>query len=181
MFLNHLMEVPPFSTWVKYSIVVAIKNGYVIKKDVVHISKPPTLEAKSYQVMWAFGYHIHVSSVGKHLTTCGNGMATNFEEECVLRPNDKNLMLAKLEYMGWVEEISKQNFGVLKMVVLFCNLVKANYTRNNVTVKRNEYGFIIVNFTSLIPISNQSFVFLLHVEQFYFFSDPKERGWKVVL
>jgi hypothetical protein len=174
------MEVLPFPTWVRYSIVVAIKNGYVIKRDVVHMSMPPTLEAKSYQVMWAFGNHIRVSSVGKHLTTCDSGMATNFEEEFVSRQIDKNLVFAKLEYMGWVEKISKKNYGVLKIVVLFCNCVKVNYTRNNVIVKRDEYGFTIINFTSFIPISNQSFSFPLHVEQM-FFSDPKERGWKVVL
>ncbi len=118
------MEVPPFPTWVRYSIVVVIRNGYVIKRDVVHMSMPPTLETKSYQIMWAFGNHIRVSSVGKHLTTCDNGVATNCEEECVSRPNDKNLVLAKLEYMGWVEKISKQNYGII--VVLFCNWVKVN-------------------------------------------------------
>jgi len=135
VFLDHFMEVPPFATLVKYSIVAIIKNGYVIKRDVVHMLMPPTLEAKSYQVMWAFGNHICVSNVGKHFTTCDSGVATNFEEECVSGPNDKNLVFAKVEYMGWVEEISKLNYGVLKIVVLFCDWVKANYIMNNLTVK----------------------------------------------
>jgi hypothetical protein len=65
------MEVPPFSKWVRSSIVITIKNGDVIKKDVVHMLMPPTLEAKSYRAMWAFGnYNICVSSVEEHLTTC---------------------------------------------------------------------------------------------------------------
>jgi hypothetical protein len=59
--------------------------------------------------------------------------------------------------------------------------VKANYTRSNATIKRNEYNFTLVNFNSLIPICDQSFVFPIHVEQVFFFIDPKEKGWKVVL
>jgi hypothetical protein len=45
------MEVPPFPTWVISLIVVAIKNGDVIERDVVHMLMPPTFEAKSYCAM----------------------------------------------------------------------------------------------------------------------------------
>jgi hypothetical protein len=50
---------------------------------------PPTFNAKSYQTMWAFGNHLHVSSVEEHLTTCDNGVTSIFEQECVLRPIDQ--------------------------------------------------------------------------------------------
>jgi hypothetical protein len=59
--------------------------------------------------------------------------------------------------------------------------VKANYTCNSATIKKDEYGFTLVNFNSLIPIFDQSFVFPIHVEQVFSPSDPKERGWKIVL
>jgi hypothetical protein len=90
-------------------------------------------------------------------------------EECVLGPNDENPILAKLEYVGWVEEILEFNYRVLKLVVLFCNWVKSNYIGSSATIKWDEYGFTLVNFTSLIPISNHSFVFPLHVDQEFFF------------
>lgn len=35
-----------------------------------------------------------------------------FEQECLLGHNDKNPMLAKLKYMGWVEKILELNYGV---------------------------------------------------------------------
>ncbi len=69
----------------------------------------------------------------------------------------------------------------LNTILFVCNWVKANYIGSNATVKRDEYGFTFVNFNSPIPISNQSFVFPIHVEQVLFSNDPKERGWKVVL
>jgi hypothetical protein len=79
MFLDHHKEVPPFSIWIKSSIVVVVKEGEPIEKDVVHLSMPPTFKAKCYQTMWALGNHLHVSSVEEHLTTCDNGVTSIFE------------------------------------------------------------------------------------------------------
>jgi hypothetical protein len=47
-------------------------------------------------------------------------------------------------------------------------LGEVNYIGSSATVKRNEYGFILVNLRSLIPISDQSFAFPLHVDQMVF-------------
>jgi hypothetical protein len=118
--------------------------------------------------MYAFGNHIHVVSVEEHLTTNDSGVNATFEHVCVSGPNDQRSVVANLKYVGWVKEILELNYGVLNTMVLLCNWVKANYNENNAIVKRNEYGFTLVNFGSLIPISNWSFAFPLHVEQFFF-------------
>jgi hypothetical protein len=65
---------------------------------------PPALKAKSRQTMWAFGNHICVSSAKKHLTTHDSGVVTIFEQECVWRPNDQRLVLAKLEYVNGLKK-----------------------------------------------------------------------------
>jgi len=127
------------------------------------------LEAKSYRSMYAFENHICVVNAKEHLTTNDNGITAMFEQVCVSRPNDQRPILAHLECVGWVEEILELNNGVLNIVVLLCNWVKANYSKSNATVKRNEYGFILVNFGSLILIFDQSFAFPLNVEQVFFF------------
>jgi hypothetical protein len=69
--------------------------------------------------MYAFGNHIHVASVEKHLTTRDNGVVATFEQANVLGPNDQRLVIAR--YVGWVEEILELNYGVLNIVVLLCN------------------------------------------------------------
>jgi hypothetical protein len=84
--------------------------------------------------MFVFGNHICASSVEDHLTTFDSGVATTFEWECRLGPNDRRPIIAKLEYVGWVEEILELNYGVLKIVVLLCNWVKANYNGSNATI-----------------------------------------------
>ncbi len=93
---------------------------------------------------------------------------TRFEHECVLGPNDQCPILVKLEPVGWVEKILTLNDGLLNIVVLLCSWAKANYVRINTMVKQNEYGFVLLNFVFLIPILDQSFVFPLHVDCFFF-------------
>jgi hypothetical protein len=92
------------------------------------------------------GNHICVLSAEKHLTTSDCGVATTFEQECILGWNDQRPILAKLEYVGWAEKIFELNYGVLNTVVLLCNWVKANYNGSNATIKQNEYGFTFVIF-----------------------------------
>lgn len=94
--------------------------------------------------MLAFGNHNRVSNVKEHLTTQNNCIvAAIFEQECVSRPNDRRPMVAKLEYVGWVEEILELNYGILNFVVLLCNWVKANYVGSSAMVKRDEYGSLL--------------------------------------
>jgi len=50
-------------------------------------------------------------------------------------PNDYKLVLAKLEYVGWVEGMLKLNYKVLNIVVFLCNWVKAKYVESNATMK----------------------------------------------
>jgi hypothetical protein len=58
---------------ISFLTITTIKEGETIEKDVVHMFMPPTFEARSYQVMWVFGNHIHVSSAKEHFTKCESG------------------------------------------------------------------------------------------------------------
>ncbi len=64
--------------------------------------------------MYAYDNHICVASAKEHLTTCDSGIATTFEQTCVLGPNDRRPIITRLEYVGWVEEILELNYGVFK-------------------------------------------------------------------
>ncbi len=118
---NHLWELPPFPTWLKASIASAIQGEDTIDQETIHMSMSPTLEARSYHSMYAFGNHIHVVSVKEHLTISDNGITTTFEWMCVWRPNDQRPIVANLEYVGWVKGILELNYGVLNIAVLLCN------------------------------------------------------------
>jgi hypothetical protein len=50
------------------------------------------------------------------------------------------------------------NYGVLNFVVMVCNWVKTNYLANSPMVKKDEYGFIFENFSSLFPFQTNPLV-----------------------
>jgi hypothetical protein len=76
--------------------------------------------------------------------------------------------MASLEYVGWIEEIFKLDYGRFQTVIFFCNWVVVNYEGSSTIVRRDEYGFTLVNFECLILLFVQSFMFPMHVEQVFF-------------
>jgi hypothetical protein len=123
---------------VRVAISSFIENGETIDINVVHMSMPPTLEATSYCVMYVFRNHLRVSNEEEHLTTNDNGIAVTFEQECVLGAKDQRPIIAKLEYVSWVEEILELNYGVFNTIMFFCNWVKTNYIGSSTTIKKDD-------------------------------------------
>ncbi|CAK9867534.1 unnamed protein product [Sphagnum jensenii] len=62
-------------------------------------------------------------------------------------------------------------------MVLLCDWVKTIYNGSKTTIKRDEYDFTLVDFTSFIPISNQIFAFTIHVEKVFF--SKRHKGKKL--
>jgi hypothetical protein len=108
-----------------------------------------------------------VASDKVHLITINFGIVLTFEQKCCSNSSDWCLVLASLEYVGWIEEFLKLNYGRFQIVVLLYNWVVVNYKGSMATVKWDEYGFTLVNFDWLIPLSAQSFAFPMHVEQVF--------------
>ena len=73
-----------------------------------------------------------------------------------------------MEYVGWVEEILALDYGRYELVVLYCNWVMTNMIGHNATMKRDDYGFSLVNFDRLVSLSTEYFAFPLHVEEVFF-------------
>ena len=178
-----LRLLPNFEVWLVSAIQMAMDSSEEVAPDVIDISIGPARMATSYRSMWAYGNHFRVKSAERNLTTIDCGVVATFEQECRSGPQDQNTIMAQVEYVGWVEEILELDYGRFQVIVFLCNWVKAISQGPGTTMKRDEYGFTLVNFNRLIPISAQSFVFPIQVEQ-VFFSDTncEQPGcWKVVL
>jgi hypothetical protein len=67
IFPNHFKELSPFHVWIKNVITSSIKEEDNIDKNMLHMFVPPTLEARSYRIMYVFGNHIHVSNAQDYL------------------------------------------------------------------------------------------------------------------
>jgi hypothetical protein len=109
--------------------------------------------------MYAYMNHIRVVNVEKHLTTCDSGIVATFEQTHVSRPNVQRLVIARLKYVGWVEEILELNYEVLKTIVLLCNWVKTNYNESSATIKRDKYNFTFIKLCFLPIDYNNKMMF----------------------
>ena len=86
-----------------------------------------------------------------------------------------------MEYVGWIEEILELEYESVQVLVFLCNWVQAISKGLGATMKHDDYGFTLVNFNRLIPISAQSFVFPIQVEQVFLSDCHGEPRWRVVL
>ena len=95
-----------------------------------------------------------------------SGVATTFSQHCRSSVHARNLKVANLAV----------DYGRYELVVLYCNWVMANMIRHIATMKRDDYGFSLVHFNRLVPLSTESFAFPFHVEQDFFADDLNNHG-----
>lgn len=91
------------------------------------------------------------------------------------------MVVANLEYIGKNLEIVELKDGRHCTVVMVCDWVKANYRGRNATVRKDEWGFTLANFNSMVLFGYESFAFSIHCDQVFFLDEDEEPGWKVVL
>jgi hypothetical protein len=180
-------EYPPiarneqFSKWFPIAVQRDVAAGTEVHEDILGLVLPPSCEAKSYRSMYAYGNHIRVRGAEVDLSTCDSGVAATFSQSCRSSSSDKNHRIANVEYVGWVEEIIGADYGKFELLVLYCKWVQATWIGPRATMKRDEYGFTLVNIDRTIPYSSDSFAFPVHAQQVFFVDDVAHPGWKVVL
>jgi hypothetical protein len=54
------------------------------------------------------------------------------------------MRIANLEYIDWVEEIIGMEYDKFELLVLYCMWMLANMRGMNATMKRDNYGFILI-------------------------------------
>jgi hypothetical protein len=102
--------------------------------------------------MYASGYHYRVKSVEEGFITCDSSVAATYSRLCILRPHDCNPVIAKLEYIGHIEEILQLDYGRFSVVVLICDFMKVNYVGKQRSIKKNKWAFTLANFNSKVHI-----------------------------
>ena len=175
-------EIPPFSKWLEEDVQKAIEERQLVPNNVEDSSKLPSIQAKRYRSMYAYGFHFRVRSAEQSITsTCDSGVAVVFRQPCRSGRRDRNVLNEELEYIGEIDEIVEIDYSRHYVVLLVCDWVKANYRGRNATVKKDEWGFTMANFRARVPFGYESFVFPIHCQQVFFLDDEDEVGWKVVL
>jgi hypothetical protein len=171
-----------FVEWLRIEIDARKEEGQDISEDVEDTSRPPSLQAQRFKSMYAYGYHYRVRSAEESITkTCDSGVVAFFRRPCRGGSRFNTVVEENVEYIGQILEIVELNYGRHCTVILVCDWVKANYRGRNVTVKKDEWGFTVANFNTMVPYGYESFAFPVHCDQVFFSDEEGEPGWKVVL
>ncbi len=73
------------------------------------------------------------------------------------------------------------DYGFIKVLVLLFFWVQGKTCGFNAGLKKDEFGFTLVNFKRLLSPRGQPFVFLSQIKQVFFSNFIQESRWKVVL
>ena len=177
-----LAEMPAFPDWLRTEIDARKDDGEEISFDVEDTSRLPSLQAQRYKSMYAYGYHFQVRSAEETITkTCDSGVAAFFRRPCRSGRRSENVEDANLKYIGQLLEIVELNYGRHCTIIFVCDWVKANYRGRNATVKKDEWGFTLANFNTMVSYGYESFAFPVHCDQVFFLDEEDNPGWKVVL
>lgn len=177
-----LPEMQSFPEWLRSEVEVRKDEGQDIPDEVEDTSRPPSLQAQRFKSMYAYGYHYRVKSAEESITrTCDSGVAAFFQRTCRAGRRDDIVVEENLEYIGQILEIVELDYGRHCTVILVCDWVKAIYRSRNATVRKDEWGFTVANFNTMVPYGYESFAFPVHCNQVFFSDEENEPGWKVVL
>ena len=175
-------EISSFSEWLEQEVQNDLQQGMVVPEDVEDSSKKPSLEARKFKSIYAYGYHFRVKSAEQSIkNTCDSRVAAIFRQPCHSGRTDQNVVNADLEYIRQIVDIIELDYGRHCIVLLVCDWVKANYRGRNATMKKDEWGFTMANFGSLVPFAYESFAFPIHCYQIFFSNDEDEPSWRVIL
>ena len=93
---------------------------------------------------------------------------------------NQNIWEGTLLYVGVLWEILEVRYGNLPLMAFRRSWVPLD-VNGRMAIIKDKFGFWMANFWRRQHATTQSYVFPLHVEQFFFHDDEEEVGWKVVL
>ena len=135
--------------------------------DLVAMSRPPSPYVKHHNSMWAFGYHFRTADEdGRQHVSFDAGVAAIITQSCRSSRNDRNPVLADLQYVGIIKEILKVDYGHLKFNVLKCSWIKPDLAGER-TIKQDMDGFWLVKHGARQNPEVEPYLMAAHARQVY--------------
>jgi hypothetical protein len=123
------------------------------------LSIPPTLIVGSYKFLVAYGNRFRTSWLSTNtMVTYDYGVMGNFDQT---PPEPNQIGVEMICYIGECRKILGLDYGLTKVLVLFCSWVQTKIRGVHAAMKRDKYGFLFVNFKQ-----EQPFVFPFQAEHF---------------
>ncbi|KAH1106574.1 hypothetical protein J1N35_010342 [Gossypium stocksii] len=152
-------------------------SGKEVNDEVKWLSQGPNKVVKRYTAFLINGFRFHTKSRERLRKTQNCGIAINSFITSYASARDSNLIEGNVEYYRLLTDIIELDYYGKRKVVLFrCDWVD---------VKKDQFGFIMVNFSRLIhtrqQLIDEPYVFSSQVKQVLYLKDPTDDGWYIVL
>lgn len=153
----------------------------VFEDDVVALSMPLSMRARSFKSMRAYGQQFRVCSSEANLITSDCGVTVTSETVQRSGISDAHTVTGPVTYYGKVQEILELDYGSLKLVVLLCDWVPPISRGPSACEKIDKYGFTLVKLSRLMRRSTNSFVFPLHSLKVFFSNFSEDLEWSAMV
>ncbi len=143
------------------------------------LSIPPRCSVVSYNRMKAYGNIFWVKEVNDHhRVSYDSGLISIFEKMSIERDRKWN----EMGYVGELAGIYLMNYGNTSspIIVMKGSWVHPEWHGERATMKRDNDGFLLANFTQRMLEWEEPFVFPRQVEQAFFLDVEGTHGWRVV-
>ncbi|XP_050380039.1 uncharacterized protein LOC126797454 [Argentina anserina] len=169
-----------FSNYFKSKIRENIDEGDVTTDpDIRALAEGPSNVAKRYKKYVINGCRFHVKSVDTGSTYQNSGIYVKAESNCYATANDRQPRNEMLDYYGVLTDIIELDYHNGRRVLLFeGDWIDSRATNRG--LKKDEFGFILVNFSYLLPPAD-TFIFASQAEQVFYIKDLIEPHWEVVV
>ena len=175
-------ELPAFSQWIKKAIQAYGQHDDLDNMDLLLLSFPPKLKAYSYKKMKAYGNHYRVHDDNNSLyVTYDSGIASTFHAN--ITGQSSQSATSPFSYVGILVDILRLDYGPTSMPIVLMKgkWVRADWDSHRPSMKRDAYGFLLVDTKRTLPMTSEPFIFPSQVEQVFFSDVDSTSGWKVVL
>lgn len=148
------------------------------------MARGPQKAAKRFKGYIINGFRFHTKEREINRKTQNSGVVITASTSSYASAKDKKPITGDVTYYGILTDIIELNYYEHFKVVLFkCDWANVHSQRKG--VKKDNYGFTLVNFSRLLfngnQVSDEPFILATQAKQVFYVQDPIEKEWRIVV
>jgi hypothetical protein len=159
-------EFVAFHRWLSNYVEEQLDSDQHVDPDVVMLAHPPLARVEEYPAMWAYGNHFRSEPAeGETHAYFDAGVAVVSITPYRARASDRNVVEAKLKWVGVLKHIFVVQYAAHKRTIMRCAWVRPNLMGQARTMKRDLHGFWTVKYDARLGRGQEDYVFPNTVSQ----------------